>query len=638
MPAGKASGPTNAWTGDHHDDLDRPALHRRARARQHGSPGAGVAGGHGRLARGRRVARPGGPGGDCRAGRRAGAARPAAHAQAAAPRAGHAAGTGDVPRDPAGDVANRARRHRSRHGVVGCRTVLRPPRLETAARGPGATADAGGASLPRRRDREAVRPRQRLGEHAGLAGPVARSVGLCQAGRLPRHDHPQGIRRQRVLGLCALAGGDEAGDALFGGGGVGDGAELAGPGRAAAALRHRRAEGLLPAAPGARRGDPLLRADQRLRRLGRRRHPRCGRGLPRPARGPRDARPARDLEQALYHARADRDGAGAGLPRGRSGRPAGRRQGARHHLRADPDAASGRQHRPPPLAAQRGVPERPELGQGCVHPDRLGDRRAGAGGARLAHADGMPGGGPRDLAAVVQRRDGQAGGARDRRLCRRAPAVPHAHRAVRGHPGGAGPHGRQPLHDGCGTPAVGAGGGPGREAVGHLRHGQVPRHRARPRRDQRCHGHRRRQGHLHGAEQLPGARVPADSDRHHGGGRQHHDALPDHLRPGRDPLPPVRAARDDGRARRRFAREPARLRRGAVRPRRLRRRQPGACAAACAVGRARDGGAIGCRAGAAPLLSGRQPLLDRAGAAGRCVDVHAGRHAQAPREPHRTAG
>ena len=38
-----------------------------------------------------------------------------------------------------------------------------------------------------------------------------------------------------------------------------DGAELAGPRRAAGALRHRGTEGLLPAAPRARRGDPLLR-------------------------------------------------------------------------------------------------------------------------------------------------------------------------------------------------------------------------------------------------------------------------------------------------------------------------------------------------------------------------------------------
>ena len=38
------------------------------------------------------------------------------------------------------------------------------------------------------------------------------------------------------------------------------GAELARPGRAAAALRHRGAEEPLPAAPGARRGDSLLRA------------------------------------------------------------------------------------------------------------------------------------------------------------------------------------------------------------------------------------------------------------------------------------------------------------------------------------------------------------------------------------------
>ncbi len=50
---------------------------------------------------------------------------------------------------------------------------------------------------------------------------------------------PQGIRRQRILCLRALASGDETGDALLGGGSLGNGAELAGPGRAAAALRHR---------------------------------------------------------------------------------------------------------------------------------------------------------------------------------------------------------------------------------------------------------------------------------------------------------------------------------------------------------------------------------------------------------------
>ena len=40
-----------------------------------------------------------------------------------------------------------------------------------------------------------------------------------------------------------------------------------------------------------------------------------------------------------------------------------------------PTRHPGVQHRPAPHAAQRGVPERPELGQGRFHSDRLGDRR-----------------------------------------------------------------------------------------------------------------------------------------------------------------------------------------------------------------------------------------------------------------------
>ena len=40
-----------------------------------------------------------------------------------------------------------------------------------------------------------------------------------------------------------------------------------------------------------------------------------------------------------------------------------------------PTSHPGVDDRPPPHAAQRGVPERPDLGQGRVHPDGLGDRR-----------------------------------------------------------------------------------------------------------------------------------------------------------------------------------------------------------------------------------------------------------------------
>lgn len=46
--------------------------------------------------------------------------------------------------------------------------------------------------------------------------------------------------------------------------------------------------------------------------------------------------------------------------------------------------------------------------------------------------------------------------------------------------------------------------------------------------------------------QLSGARLSGDSDRHHRGRRQHPDPFDDHLRSGRDPLPSLRAARDEG--------------------------------------------------------------------------------------------
>ena len=56
-----------------------------------------------------------------------------------------------------------------------------------------------------------------------------------------------------------------------------------------------------------------------------------------------------------------------------------------------PGRPSRRRDRPPPSALGRGVSERPQLGPGRVHPDRLGDRRREDGGPGLAHADGVPG-------------------------------------------------------------------------------------------------------------------------------------------------------------------------------------------------------------------------------------------------------
>ena len=62
-----------------------------------------------------------------------------------------------------------------------------------------------------------------------------------------------------------------------------------------------------------------------------------------------------------------------------------------------PGVKIGRRH----LPSGAGVPQRPELGQGRLHPDRLGDRRREDGRPGLAHADGVPGRRPRHLAAVI---------------------------------------------------------------------------------------------------------------------------------------------------------------------------------------------------------------------------------------------
>ncbi len=88
-----------------------------------------------------------------------------------------------------------------------------------------------------------------------------------------------------------------------------------------------------------------------------------------------------------------------------------------------------------------------------------------------------------------------------------------------------------------------------REAGGAGRDPEIPPDRDGTARRQRRHGRARRQGHHARTAQLSGARLPVDPDRDHGRGRQHPHAQPDHLRTGRDPLPSVRAARDERGAR-----------------------------------------------------------------------------------------
>ena len=117
----------------------------------------------------------------------------------------------------------------------------------------------------------------------GAARPAGRSLGLPQGAQVLRHDHSEELRRARLFRLRPFGGHPQALDALAVGRGHRDGAELARPGRAAAAVRHQGAAGLLAAAAGRGEGDSLLRAHQPGGRLRRRVDGRLRRGLPRHA-------------------------------------------------------------------------------------------------------------------------------------------------------------------------------------------------------------------------------------------------------------------------------------------------------------------------------------------------------------------
>ena len=289
----------------------------------------------------------------------------------------------------------------------------------------------------------------------------------------------------------------------------------------------------------------MLRAHESRGRLGRGRHSRLRHRLPRRVAGEEGrARHAPHLGEALHHARAGRDFARTRVSALRSAAPAWRRARARHHARPDPDLDPGRPDRAPPPSAQCGVHERSELGQGRVHPARPCDRRGRIRGSGLAHADELPRCRALDLAARQRGRHRQAVRVDGGRLRARAHAVQAAGREVRRRRGGACAHRRQHLHDGRRTRDDRGRARPRRKALGGLGDRQVPLDRARPPHHQRCDGRARRQGHLHGAVELPGERLSECADRHHGRGRKHPHALDDHLRPGSDTRPSLGAEGD----------------------------------------------------------------------------------------------
>ena len=236
-----------------------------------------------------------------------------------------------------------------------------------------------------------------------------------------------------------------------------------------------------------------------------------------------------------------------------------------------PDEPARHRDRPPPLPAEHSVPERPDARPRRVRAGRRDHRRPEDGRPGLAHA----------RAAARRRPQHRAAEQRARRAAVAAVYASGAYARLRRQFGL--PIGK--FH-GVGEALARMAGNvytmtaasrvtvhrdrARREARGAVGDPEVPQHRARPADRERRHGRARRQSDHAGAEELPGARLRVRADRDHGRGREHPDAQPDHLRPGRDPLPSVRARRDGRRAQPRSQRGARGVRSAAVRPHRLR--------------------------------------------------------------------
>ena len=196
---------------------------------------------------------------------------------------------------------------------MGRRSLHRQSRLvETAGQCAG-DADRRRAGLSQRPGRRALRDARRLEDQLGMARSAAGSLGLHQGAQILRHDHSEGIWRARLLALCAFGSGAQDFVALADRRRHRDGAEFARARRTPDALRHQGAAAALAAAAGRRPRHSLLRTDQPGSRLRRRLDDRQRHHLQGHFRGPRSARPAAQLAQALHHARPGRDAAGSRL-------------------------------------------------------------------------------------------------------------------------------------------------------------------------------------------------------------------------------------------------------------------------------------------------------------------------------------
>jgi acyl-CoA dehydrogenase len=283
------------------------------------------------------------------------------------------------------------------------------------------------------------------------------------------------------------------------------------------------------------------------------------------------SRHAAELGQALHHARAGRHGDRPGVPElfDPDKLLGGRRTDLGITCALIP-RDTGHHHRPPPLPAQRAVPERPDPGQGRVRAARLHHRRPEDDRPGLAHAGraalsagrciSLPSNGDRRRKAIVFATGAYARMRRQFNMpVGKFEGVESVIARMVGFTyimdAGAQRHGRRDRRR--------------REALGALGDAQVPRHRDEPQVANDAMDVQGGKGICLGRSQLPGPRLPGRADRDHGRRREHPHAQPDHLRPGRRALPPVRAEGDGSGAQSGSPQGRRRVRPRALRPRRL---------------------------------------------------------------------
>jgi alkylation response protein AidB-like acyl-CoA dehydrogenase len=353
-------------------------------------------------------------------------------------------------------------------------------------------------------------------------------------------DHPEGVRRPRHVAVGQQRRRRQAGVALDAARDHRDGAQLARPGRAAHPLRHRRAEAALAAALADGREMPCFALTE----------PGAGSDAgaitaTASSSAVRTAPLAAPVvEQALHHARRDRDRARPRVPAARPREPA--RQGPVPGITCAliPTSTPGRRARPPPRPDGRAVLQLPHLRprrRGAARRDHHRRRRRRGRGWQMLMECLAAGRGISLPATAV-------GGAQ---LAARAVGAYAAVRQQFGLPIGRFEGIEEPLARIAGFTYL-------LEAARRYTAARSTRARS-PRSSPRSRSttHRAvaqiindgmdvlgRRGDLARPAQPARARLHRHADLHHGRRRQHPDAHADDLRPGRDPLPPVCLPRD----------------------------------------------------------------------------------------------